>query len=240
MTCPRRIYGFTLVELLAVLVIVGLMLALTGGMSKTTRDTFVAQQYIKTSVQNARILRRKSMLISRNSGEDKWVHGIGFRLEKNSFGQWSMIQIKALSNRNIDFYQSFPSNETCLRKVTNTNSQCSVVPGATTILWEQLEGSPNLTLSGGLKLDITTSITIRGSERTSTCTEALTVLYESVKGTLHVYCKNANGLELPIDYLINPESMAVRVGIQYDTTPVDRYGFYLNLTDNGEIDAKQY
>jgi len=233
MNCPKRFNAFTLVELLAVLVIIGLMLAISGGMSKRARDTFVAQQYIKNTVQNARVLRRKSMLVSRNSSSKEWVHGIGFRLEKSQGNVWTMKQIKVLGTAtDVDFYKTFPKGE-CLQEGLTVGSfaPCGLA-------WVQLEGTNAQPLAGDLQFFIQTRV---NAKRFETCNYALTVLYESINGDLHVFCKdNAGAADLPIDFPLRVDTdKLVNLYILYEGVTADRYKQYVNLTNNGEIDAIQ-
>lgn len=234
MYCLRRISAFTLVELLVVLVIIGIMLVLSGGMSSRTRDTFISQQYIKSTVQNARILRRKSMLIARNAQDDKWVHAIGFRFEKNTEGEWIMKQIKVLGKSSgIGFYEEYPKNAACLQPVAPTSS-CP-------LQWEKIDGTPEQPLIAKISLEANARF---NETAPKDCTKSLTVLYESVNGNVHMYCRgNEGGPELPIEGTLvaykDVDSMVAQVSLVYGVSTTDRYRFYLNLTKNGEIDAKK-
>lgn len=193
-------------------------------MTGRARDTFVAQQFMKSSVQNARILRRKSMLITRNSSESAWVQGIGFRLEKQGT-QWMMTQVKALStqaNAGNYFYQSFPTGAiTCLKLAWDPTSSCTGF-GSNTMELQRIENTTSQLLPEGMSLYIT-----YGSGATPpTCTTALTVLYESINGKLHAYCRASN-----LEPSINPSTLGIHV--QYLNGA--RYKNYLNLKNNGEI-----
>lgn len=225
---PKKMTAFTLVELLVVLAIFGIILLLSSGMSRRTRDTFVAQQYIKTAIQNARILRRKSMLISRNSGEKQWVQGIGFRLDKVGT-QWRMIQVKALSEaiNNNYFYQSFPTNNTCIDLAWNLPS----TPCNNGLSLVKILNTSEQFLPEGMSFGITNSRS--ASPTIDTCTIALTIIYESINGKMHAYCQGSNG----IDSILGSDLNDLNVKIKINYFSGDGYKLMLNLKNNGEINA---
>jgi len=212
---PRnvQIAGFTLIELLVVLVIMGILLMLTSGMSQRTRNTFTAQQYIKTVVQDARILRRKSMLISRNSGQAaKWVYGIGFQAKKVN-NQWQIEAVQAIdtSTGSSNFYKTYPDVSLPLP------NDIEVKPLADSTIQKLPEY-------------MTLMIMENATTPATTCSDVLTVLYESINGNLHVYCNNLLTTNEIKDHNI-------RISISYGPTSADIYGFYINLKGNGEINA---
>lgn len=234
MNCSRRISAFTLVELLAVLVIVGVMLVLSGGISRRSRDTFISQQYVKTTLQNARTLRRKSMLISKNDSDEKWVHAIGFRFEKSLAGQWSMKQIKVLSNTvGTGFYEGYPSSDPpCLQPIS--------VSGTCPLQWAKIDGTTEPTLISSVQ--IVASAQLNSSNRID-CTRSLTVLYESINGNVHLYCsRNNNPTENPIEDPLpytQVEVLNAQVKLTYTDKAGEFYGYYLDINKNGEIDSKK-
>lgn len=225
MTAPRRIHAYTLLELLVVLVIFGVILLLTSGFTQRARDTFIAQQYIKTATQNARILRRKSMLITRNSSEREWVQGIGFRFEiDNATKQWQMLQVKALSNpvSNNYFYQSFPSGDPCLELEWDTNPNSCGGYGSNELILRKIDNTTAQILPLGMRFVITNGPT--------NCTTALTVIYESINGKLHAYCRNTSGIDVSLG-----STLDMKIQIEY--MDGERYRLKLNLKNNGEINA---
>ncbi len=223
---PVRIKGYTLVELLVVLVIFGVILLLSSGMSSRTRDTFVAQQQLKTYLQSARIIRRKSMLITRNSNDKEWVHGIGIRFEKTGT-QWRMTQFKALKvvQGNQFFYLSYPTNNPCIEiDWTLAEGKPDRCQDSTELKLKRLEGTVSQYLPESIVLDIR-----NGTATTATCKESVTIIYESINGEMHVYCGNS-GIESP---LTGPLDISVRMS--YGTGGSFKYK--LSLKSNGEINA---
>ncbi|PIY17753.1 hypothetical protein CO112_02360 [Candidatus Dojkabacteria bacterium CG_4_9_14_3_um_filter_150_Dojkabacteria_WS6_41_13] len=220
---PRndQITGFTLVELLVVIVIMGILLMLTSGMSQRTRNTFTAQQYIKTVVQDARILRRKSMLISRSSSQSgQWVYGIGFQVKKVN-NQWQIEAVQAIdvSGGTSNFYKTYPDASLPL-------------PGSIEIA--PLADSTIQKLPEYMTLQIEDHATAT-IETCDDATSVLTVIYESINGNLHVYCSKAGGVDLPTTSNIKDHN--IKISISYDSANAEKYNYYLNLKGNGEINA---
>lgn len=222
MSRPARITGYTLVELLVVMVIFGIIMLLSSGMSSRARDTFVAQQQIKNYVQNARIIRRKSMLITRNSSDKEWVHGIGIRFEKSQ-GQWMMTQFKALKKvaGNQFFYMSYPKVNQCIEPEWISSTVCAENPNEMTL--RRIEGTVSQYLPANMELEIQNTGT--SGPTTLNCTNSLTVIYESINGEMHAYCN-----EQTVTQTLN---MSIRIKYQQGGS----YRYKLNLKSNGEINA---
>lgn len=205
---------------------------LTSGMSSRARDTFVAQQQIKTYVQSARIIRRKSMLITRNSNDKEWVHGIGIRFEKSGT-QWRMTQFKALRvvQGNQFFYLSYPKTNPCLEVewLIEEGQRETCSNDVTEMKLKRLEG----TVSQYMPETMALGVEIRNDVNSSvlTCTKALTVIYESINGEMHVYCQSATSSEVAITGNLN-----LLVKVNY-LSAGGTYRFKLNLKSNGEINA---
>ncbi len=170
MYCHRRVKAFTLFELLIVLAIVGGAMLFTTNFTARIRETFVAQQYVKTILQQSRTARRKSMLITRNSNDTGWVHGIGMQLKKNQNG-WQLSLIKALGNESQNiFYRSYPTEVSQLR-------------------FEEVDAAFRQYLPEGVQLSISAQ-NVTGSLQARCLrdgTEFL-LLFESINGKLHAYC----------------------------------------------------
>lgn len=170
MYCHRRVKAFTLFELLIVLAIVGGAMLFTTNFTARIRETFVAQQYVKTILQQSRTARRKSMLITRNSNDTGWVHGIGMQLKKNQNG-WQLSLIKALGNESQNiFYRSYPTEVSQLR-------------------FEEVDSSFRQYLPEGIELNISAQ-NVTGSLQIRCLREGteFLMLFESINGKLHAYC----------------------------------------------------
>lgn len=231
MSRPKSLAGYTLVELLVVLVIFGIILLLSSGMSQRARDTFIAQQQIKSYVQSTRIVRRKSMLITRNSSDKEWVHGIGVRFDKSG-EQWRMTQFKALREvaGNQFFYISYPKTNPCLEvewRMQETNTQACAQDNLEMKL-RRIEG----TVSQYLPASMVIEATIKPSANSAAvnCTRAITLIYESINGEMHAYCDTGTS-ETAVS-----GDLDVNIRIKY----VQNGGYYryrFNLKSNGEINA---
>ncbi|MCC7304267.1 prepilin-type N-terminal cleavage/methylation domain-containing protein [bacterium] len=231
MSRPNRLAGYTLVELLVVLVIFGVILLLSSGMSQRARDTFIAQQQIKSYVQSTRIVRRKSMLITRNSSDKEWVHGIGIRFDKLG-SQWRMTQFKALREvaGNQFFYISYPKINPCLEvewRMKETGTQACVQDNLEMKL-RRIEGTVSQFLPTSMQIEAT----VKSNTTTvaTNCASAITIIYESINGEMHVYCDTGTS-ETAIT-----GDLDVTLKIKY-TESADYYRYRLNLKSNGEINA---
>lgn len=225
MNGPKKTPAFTLAELLVVIIILGMMLSLGGGFTTNVRNTFIAQQAIKQYIQQARILRRKSMLITRNSGEDEWVHGIGmqFRLDQD-LEQWRMYQIKLLDKNPSVFYKKFPTQVTeATIKIEEIESlQKFIIPAGFTIKAKDLDSE---------FLDNKSCIKI-------------TVLYESINGKMHAYCQTSPTAFFTEHVIggLGTDSQEDNPNIQLSILYPDNNGRYetnIILGSNGEIKTIQ-
>ena len=218
--------------MLVVLVIMGMILVLSSGMTRRTRDTFVSQQYIKTALQDSRILRRKSMLITRNSSETQWVHGIGFWLARNAEGNWVMTQIKALdSSTNGYFYKSYPKMISCI----DTSELDGSAGGSCALHLKKIDNTQESILPSGLTVQVrlrtrSDPADVATQPACFTSSQAVTVIYESINGTMHVYCKIGG-----LDYIVNETDPSIDLKIKYADDTF--YKYEVNLLSDGEINA---
>jgi len=225
MTGPNRISAFTLAEILVVLVLMGVLMAMGSGFTRRTGNTFTAQQYVKKYIQQARILRRKSMLVTRNSSSNKWVHSIGLQFIKDTeTEEWDMKQVKALdTGTSSRFYKPFPKNE--------LDQHISI---------EFLETSLDYKLPPGFSLLID-EIQDDVPERITRPCNTLTILYESINGKMHVYC---SGTENPFETTIGGDGIdsskdapKIQLTIAYEDGW--NYPNKMILKNNGEIHTTQ-
>lgn len=228
----KKVSAFTLVELLIVLVLMGVLMIIASGFSKRARDTFVSQQFLKTMLMNTRVLRRKSMLISRNSNDRSWVYGIGFSLKKNivagSEPTWSYTQIRLTSPTTLSYYYR-------------------TYPDITSLQVSRLDDSIQPTLlATGLSVTVTSPGSFLATETncvTSPTFSELLVVFESINGKMHAYCKVASSvtwIRLGAPDAITPETQGkdapdISIAINYsDGTP---YSLKLKLRSNGEVNV---
>ncbi|WKZ24156.1 MAG: type II secretion system protein [Candidatus Dojkabacteria bacterium] len=233
---PNRVSAFTLMELLVVLAIFGFLLLMTSGMSARVRDTFIAQQQIKNFVQTTRIVRRKSMLVTRNANDNEWVHGIGMQFEKTTVDLkevWQVRQFKALRKVNsaYQFYIPFPTNS-ILTLYRCWNVDCTTVSGSgfsTNLLLTPLENTTVQTLPNGMELQITHNLS---GGLPSTCSRALTLIYETINGELHAYCSGDSNNPVK---LTTTDELLITMKIRYASGANYQYTF--NISNSGEINA---
>jgi prepilin-type N-terminal cleavage/methylation domain-containing protein len=221
MQLPKRLRAFTLAELLVVLIIAGILMTLSLGFTRRTQDTFVAQQFVKTVLLNTRILRRKSMLISRNSSDSSWVHGIGFKLTKNTTNNvWEMTQQKVLlPNSSSYYYRAYPDETSILFDYFQT-----------------IEDSAVQRLSQGLTLRIRSNAAVvnAGERNCLENIESLYVIFESINGKMHAYCNIKNGPIIPLGTVVGqPHQPSLTISIMYNDT--QGFSDKVTLMSNGEI-----
>lgn len=227
MHCPRKISAFTMMELLVVLAIVSGALIFTTSFTARIRQTFVAQQYVKTILQQSRIARRKSMLITRNSNDNGWVHGIGLQLTQTQ-GSWQLTLIKALEREQQSFfYRAYPKSLDQLD-------------------FEEVDDSLRHYLPEGVTLDIMGEnlISTKASLEKRCLDEAtgLRIVFESINGKLHIYCRSMyQGVYIEIgenDQIPFGEAAALVIGMKYTNGAI--YQDRVIISTNGDISIAPY
>lgn len=230
MKSPKIFSAFTLVELMAVLAIFGALMVMAGGMSRNTRNTFIAQQQTKTIIQTSRSLRRKSMLISRGANDRSWVYGTGWQIMYNTDSSaWELIQVKLLYKTittDYQFYKTFPKDPS---------------DDATGLVASPISDSIKISLPEGMKpvvFDNETGDIYNNSEDV-----IVTIIYESVNGKMHAYYaqKSYNNFTNVIGGA-NPVKDSTKdspsIGIRIDYAGTGSYKDRIILKSNGEIHAE--
>lgn len=188
-----KLSAFTFIELLIVVAISGIILTAFLAYSAQARYTFLSNQTMRSLLLDTRVIRRRSMLITRKSEETGWVHGIGYMITDANTKTGRKIEVvpyKIVGIRNSRFYEPYPEN-----------------------LTKQTVNFINITDADILNIDPILNIKyykIDNSTYTPICSEEdsyIFIVFESVNGRMHAYCNEieivAEGIAIGLDYTQN-------------------------------------